>query len=93
MPKKSATQLNREVAEVLAHSSSCPSYSTKDAKKIIKAMYGTLDPNEIYLEAASRRTNTPHEEHVSRGDVTSCRLCGVVESPTADPAFHPEQYI
>jgi len=69
-------------------------YSDKAARKIIKAMYGTLDQDAVYLEAASRRTGTAHQERLSRGsDYVRCAVCGVVEAPTADPAFHPEQYI
>jgi hypothetical protein len=50
-----------------------------------------MDINEVYLEAASRRVGSGHEEDPA-GDHCTCEVCGDIDSDS-DPEFHPEQYL
>lgn len=71
----------------------CPGYEsdvlTAEAVSKIEAFYGNTD---VYLEASSHRSGTPHEEDVVNGR-PYCRVCGYTDKGLPDPIFHPERYM
>jgi hypothetical protein len=54
--------------------------------------YGTKKINQIYAEAAAKRAGTEHEE-LCGGNESKCQTCGLLTPSTADPLFHPEEFI
>lgn len=67
----------------------CSAYSDDAAAVIIRQEYEGENP---WLEAPSLRSGSRHEETPVDGRVW-CDACGLVEKPTADPKYHPEQYV
>lgn len=61
------------------------------ALRKINKIYGTLSIDEVYLEAASHRVGSGHEE-TPVGDRCLCEICGDLDG-NGDPEFHPEQYL
>ena len=63
----------------------------------ILSAYGTLDPDIVYVQAASMRAGSDHEEIVGRigeAEAAMCRVCGVIDrAENPDPIFHPEAYV
>jgi len=62
------------------------------ALKLIKKAYGTLNQNDVWSVAADLRVGNEHQEIPANG-VIHCAKCGIVEEGTADPIWHPEQYL
>lgn len=54
--------------------------------------YGTTNLEDIFAEAASARTGSPHEESIRDGNAY-CGICGTLEADYPDAIFHPEQYL
>lgn len=67
------------------------SYDAFEACQIILEAYGDADPRDL---APALRTRDGHPE-IPAGDGrrVRCPACGWVEAPTADPRYHPEQYV
>lgn len=72
-------------------------YTATEALRVIRKEYGTAvvkDRNELFAQAAAKRSNSAHMEFPSPGAYDNhCAMCGSVTAPTADPAYHPECYI
>lgn len=55
--------------------------------------YSTLDRDTVWLEAATKRTGSDHQETPHRNGTTTCPTCGTLEAGKGDPVWHPEQWL
>ena len=83
---KTMSQAKRKTCKPL------PTISLPAALALIEAHYATLDEEEVWLDAASYRAHTTHEETPLPNGDSRCDVCGII-GPGADPVYHPEEYL
>lgn len=71
----------------------CPGAPQIDIKQAIFEHYGTTDIEQIYNDAASKRSGSAHMETPLPGGEIICDTCGKIGAGKGDPLFHPEQYL